>query len=110
MDAGGIVGDGHFGWVTCTARGVVDGGGNMGFCKGLVWGVTDVAVASGCVEWLSNTTPLTNGGVGCRVGGVIGAGSTVKVGGEFWVGSEETLSGISSKIIKKPIYNDNSII
>lgn len=97
VDVGGIVGDGHFGWDTCRTRGVVDGGGNMGFCEGLIW-VVDAVVVSG-VEWLSNSTPLTNGGVGCRLGGVTDIGSLEAVAGKFWVDSEETLPGNSSKIV-----------
>lgn len=54
-------------------------------------------VVSG-VEWLSNTSPLTNGGLGCRLGGVMDTGSLAAVTGTFWVGSEETLPGNSSKI------------
>lgn len=95
VEAGGIVGDGHVGWDTCSARGVVDGGGSIGFCEGLIW-VVDAMVVSG-IEWSSNSTPLTNGGVGCLLGGVIDIGSLAAVVGKFWVGSEETLPGNSSK-------------
>lgn len=95
VDAGGIVGDGHFGWDTCRTRGVVEGGGNMGFCEGLIW-VVDAVVVSG-IEWLSNSIPLTNGGVGCRPGGVIDIGSLETVADKFWVGSEEILPGNSSR-------------
>lgn len=95
----GIVGDGHFvGWDTCRARGVVDGGGNMGFWEGLIRGVVGAAVVS-AVGWLSLSTPLINGGVGCRLGGVIDIGSVeTATAGEFWTGSEGTLPGNSSKI------------
>jgi len=41
--------------------------------------------------------PLTNGGVGCRPGGVNDIGSLETVAGKFWVGSEEILPGNSSK-------------
>lgn len=96
MDAGGIVGDGHFGWDTCRARGVVDRGGNIGFGEGLIW-VGTMGISG--VGRLSNSTPLTNGGVGCWLGGVIDTGSLETVTGKFWVGSEDTLPGNSSKII-----------
>lgn len=95
VEAGGIVGEGHVGWDTCSARGVVDGGGNIGICEGLIW-VEDAVVVSGA-EWLSKSTPLTNGGVDCRLGGVKDIGSLAAVTGTFWVGSEETLPGNSSK-------------
>jgi len=97
VDAGGIVGDGHFGWDTCRARGVVEGGGSIGICEGLIW-VVDAVVVSGA-EWLSNSTPLTNGGVGCwpAGGGVIDIGSLETVASKFWVGSEEILPGNSSR-------------
>lgn len=98
VDAGGIVGDGHLGWDTCIARGVVEGGGNIGFCEGLIWVVDDAVVVSG-VEWLSNSTPLTNGGVGGRLGGVIDIGSLDTATGKFCVGSEEILPGSSSIMI-----------
>lgn len=97
VDAGGIVGDGHFGWDTCRARGMVDGGGNMGFWEGLIWLVGTMVVSG--VGRLSNSTPLTNGGVGCRLGGVIDTGSLEAVTCKFWIGSEDTLPGNSSKII-----------
>lgn len=47
VDTGGIAGDGHFGWDTCNARGVVDGGGNMWFSEDLIWAVDDVDVVFG---------------------------------------------------------------
>lgn len=99
VEAGGIVGDGHFGCETCRgARGVVDGGGNMGCCESLIWVVDAVVVSD--VEWLSNSVPFTNGGVGCWLGGVIDIGSLEDIViSTFWVGSEETLPGNSSKII-----------
>lgn len=104
VDAGGIVGDGHFGWETCRgARGVVDGGGNMGCCESLIWVVEAVVVSD--VGWLSNSTPLTNGGVGCWLGGVIDIGSLEEiVTCAFGVGSEKTLPGNSSGIISIIIY------
>lgn len=101
VDAGGIVGDGHFCWETCKgARGVVDDGGNIGFCKDRIWVVDDAVVVSG-VKRLSNSTPLTNGGV-------IDTGSLVIVVADkfCWLGSEDTLPGNSSKKIS---YNDVKI-
>jgi len=42
---------------------------------------------------------LTDGGVGCRPGGVIDIGSLETVAGKLWVISEEILPGNSSRKI-----------